>query len=189
MVGEPLLVQPARQWGKLMGVAANVLLSQLGWFACVLGAAQGLPWIGVLAATLVIAWHLLRAAKPRRELWLIVSAAVLGALFETILVQTGLVRFGNGMLLEGAAPYWMVALWAIFATTLNVSLRSLRPRLWLAAALGAMGGPAAYYSGARLGALEFMSAGTALTVIAAGWAIFVPMLFGAARHLDGYTRA
>jgi hypothetical protein len=172
-----------------MAVAANVLLSQLGWFACVLGASQGLPWIGVLAAALVIGWHLLRAIDPRRELWLIASAAASGALFETILVQTGLVRYGNGILLEGAAPYWMVTLWAIFATTLNVSLRSLRPRLWLAAAFGAVGGPAAYYSGARLGALEFASAGTALAVIAAGWTTFVPVLFSAARRLDGYARA
>jgi hypothetical protein len=171
-----------------MAVAANVLLFQAGWFACVLGAARGLPWLGALVAALIIGWHLSRAAEPRREIALIAAAVALGLLFETLLVQSGWVRFDAGMLVDGAAPYWMVALWAIFATTLNVSLRALRPRLWLAAALGAIGGPAAYYSGAQLGALEFAAAGAALAAIAAGWAVFVPALLTAARRLDGYAR-
>jgi hypothetical protein len=114
---------------------------------------------------------------------------VLGLVFETLLVQSGWVRFDSGMLVAGVAPYWMVALWAIFATTLNVSLRVLRSRLGLAAALGAVGGPAAYYGGAQLGALELATAGAALMTIAAGWAVFVPALLGAARRLDGYTRS
>jgi hypothetical protein len=172
-----------------MAVAVNALLFQAGWFACVLGAAQGLPWIGAIIAVLVIGWHLSRAADPRREVALIAAAGVLGLVFETLLVQSGWVRFDSGMLVAGVAPYWMVALWAIFATTLNVSLRVLRSRLGLAAALGAVGGPAAYYGGAQLGALELATAGAALMTIAAGWAVFVPALLGAARHLDGYTRS
>jgi hypothetical protein len=155
----------------------------------VLGAAQGLPWIGAIIAVLVIGWHLSRADDPRREVALIAAAGVLGLVFETLLVQSGWVRFDSGMLVAGVAPYWMVALWAMFATTLNVSLRVLRPRLGLAAALGAVGGPAAYYGGAQLGALELATAGAALMTIAAGWAVFVPALLGAARHLDGYTRS
>jgi hypothetical protein len=172
-----------------MAVAVNALLFQAGWFACVLGAAQGLPWIGAIIAVLVIGWHLSRAADPRREVALIAAAGVLGLVFETLLVQSGWVRFDSGMLVAGVAPYWMVALWAIFATTLNVSLRVLRSRLGLAAALGAVGGPAAYYGGAQLGALELATAGAALMTIAVGWAVFVPALLGAARRLDGYTRS
>jgi len=104
----------------------NVVLFQLGWFACVLGAAHDLPWIGVPAAVAIIAWHLARAAQPKPEFALIAAAALLGALFETLLVQSGWVRFARGTLIEGTAPYWMITLWAIFATTLNVSLRSQR---------------------------------------------------------------
>jgi hypothetical protein len=118
----------------------------------------------------------------------VAAAALLGALFETLLVQSGWVRFDTGVLVEGTAPYWMVALWAIFATTLNVSARSLRPYPALAALLGAIGGPVAYYAGAQLGALEFAAAGAALAAIAIGWAILTPALFSAARELDGYAR-
>ena len=171
-----------------MTLVVNILLFQAGWFACVLGAAHDLPWAGPLAAAAIVAWHLARAAQPNHELALVAVAAVLGALFETLLVQAGWVRFETGVLIEGTAPYWMVALWAIFATTLNISLRSLRPHRWLAAVLGAIGGPVAYYAGARLGALEFGAAGAALAAIAIGWGILTPVLLGAARRLDGYAQ-
>jgi len=171
-----------------MSLAVNVLLFQAGWFACVLGAAQGLPWIGVLVTALVVGWHLARATQPRRELALLAVAAAVGAVFETLLVQAGWVRFETGVLVEGLVPYWMVTLWVVFATTLNVSLRALRPHLLISALLGAIGGPAAYYAGARLGALEFGATGAALVALAIGWALLTPALLTAARQLDGYAR-
>jgi len=167
---------------------ANVALFQAGWFACVLGASHGLPWIGAITAAIVVAWHVARAAHPVIELRLVGTAAAVGALFETVLVQSGWISFPGGMLVDGIAPYWMVAMWALFATTLNVSLRWLRPHAWLAALLGAVGGPAAYYAGVRLGALEFTTAGAALAAIAIGWAILTPLLLRVARRLDGYAR-
>jgi len=171
-----------------MPLIFNVVLFQMGWFACVLGAAHGLPWVGTLAAVGIIGWHLAHAGQPTRELALVAAAALLGAIFETLLVQTGWVRFETGTLIEGTAPYWMVTLWAIFATTLNVSLRALRSHGWLAALLGALGGPLAYYAGARLGALELTTAGAALVAIGIGWATLTPALLHAARSLDGYAQ-
>jgi Protein of unknown function (DUF2878) len=171
-----------------MMLVTNALLFQLGWLACVLGAAHGRPWIGPLAAVPIIAWHLARAGRPRPELALIAGAILLGTLFETLLVQSGWVRFSAGALIEGTAPCWMVALWAIFATTLNVSLRALRAHPGFAAILGAIGGPFAYFSGARLGALSFAAAGPALGAIALGWAVLTPLMLLAARRFDGYAR-
>lgn len=171
-----------------MTFIVNVVLFQIGWFACVLGASYGLPWIGALALVAIVGWHLLRAAQPKKELALIAAAALLGAMLDTLLVQAGWVRFDTGVLIEGTTAYWMAALWAIFATTLNVSLRSLRPHPWLSALLGAIGGPAAYYAGVRLGALEFTETGAALAAIAIGWAVLSTGLLAAALRLDGYAR-
>lgn len=168
-------------------LAINVLLFQAGWFACVLSAAQGLPWIGSVVVGSAIVWHLTESARPKRELVLIAAAALVGALFETFLVQTGWLRFNSGNVLAGAAPYWMIALWALFATTLNVSLRWLRSRPGIAVLFGAIGGPASYYAGARLGAIEFVHAGAAFTAIAFGWALATPVLISFAQRLDGYT--
>jgi hypothetical protein len=81
----------------------------------------------------------------------------------------------------------MVALWANFATTLNVSMRLLRSRLLLAALFGAIGAPLAYYAGARLGAVDLVATLPALLAIGAGWLVLCPLLFAAARRLDGYA--
>lgn len=170
-----------------MRVIVNLLLYQAGWFACVLSAAGGRPWVGAVTVAFIVAWHLARAARPLPELALIGAAVAAGALFETLLVQSGWVRFETGMLIDGTAPYWMIALWANFATTLNVSLRALRSYPWLAAAFGALGAPAAYFAGAKLGAMEFTTVALALAAIGVGWALLSPALFGAARRLDGYA--
>ena len=172
-----------------MQIVVNLVLYQASWFACVLGAAYGMPWLGAIAVALTIGWHLARAKQPRRELFLIALAAMLGALFDTVLIQAGWVRFDTGVLIAGTAPYWMIALWANFATTLNVSLRSLRTRLGLGVLLGAIGGPAAYYAGVELGAFELVTFGAALAAIGVGWAILTPVLLVAALRLDGYPRS
>lgn len=170
-----------------MTVVLNFVLFQAGWLACVLGAARGWPGLGVLVVVIALGWHVARARRPRRELALVALCAASGAIFETLLVQSGWVRFESGMLLEDLAPYWMVALWALFATTLNVSLRSLRSRPMLAALLGAVGGPLAYLAGSRLGALQLDVPSAALLALVIGWASLTPLLLSAARRLDGYA--
>jgi len=52
------------------------------------------------------------------------------------------------------------------ATTLNVSMAWLRGRYALAAIFGAFGGPLAYYSGAKLGAMTRLPDSTGLIVLA-----------------------
>ena len=171
-----------------MSIALNVVLYQAGWFACVLGAAHGAPWLGIAAAVPIVAWHLLRAERPAPEARLVLCAALTGALFETSLLLLDWVRYPDGAWPEGMAPGWMVALWAMFGTTLNVSLRFLRERPALAVLLGAVGAPAAYYAGARMGALELAAGGAALAAIAAWWALCTPLLSRLGRRLDGYVR-
>lgn len=170
-------------------LVVNLVLYQAGWFACVLGAAHGLPWAGALAAAAIVAVHLALAARPAPELGLIALAALAGLVFESALAASGWIRFEQGVLLEGTAPYWMVALWAVFATTLNVSLRALREHPGWTALLGAVGAPLAYLAGARLGAMELVATSAALVAIGLGWALLAPLLMRAARRLDGFAPA
>jgi hypothetical protein len=78
----------------------------------------------------------------------------------------------------------MVALWVLFATTFNASLRWLRGRPLLAMALGAVGGPLAYLAGAQLGAISFPELASGLAVQAAGWTLLMPLLMRIADRLD-----
>lgn len=169
-------------------LVANIALFQAGWFACVLGAAHGVPWIALPAVAAIVAWHLSRAEHAMPELALVALAMLVGAVFDTLLARSGWLKFGSGMIVDRTAPTWMVAMWASFATTLNVSLRWLRDRPIVAALFGAIGGPLAYYGGARLGAVELVRAGAALAAVAVGWALVTPLLAHAARRLDGFPQ-
>ena len=97
-------------------------------------------------------------------------------------------RFDGGALLAGTAPFWMVALWANFATTLNVSLRALHGRL-IARFVARRGRrPARVLRRPGLGAVQMVNAGAALAASRPAGPLLTPLLFLAARRLDGYAR-
>jgi len=165
----------------------NFIAFQIGWFACVLGGANGLPWVGTGIALAVVTWHLTRAERPRQELLLVLSAAMIGIVFDSLLVTLDWLAYPSGTLIASTAPHWIVALWMLFATTLNVSLSWLKRHLPIAIAFGAIGGPLAYWGGAKLGALTFLSPTPGLIALAVGWALFTPVLVILARRFDGFV--
>jgi hypothetical protein len=163
----------------------NFIAFQIGWFACVLGGANGWPWLGVLAAVVVIALHLHQAARPGAELTLIALSGLLGFVADSLLTGLGLLRFPSGQFHDQLSPYWMVAMWLMFATTLNISLRWLKPHLGLAALLGAVAGPLAYYAGARLGGVSFDDPLASLIAVGGAWALALPWLLVIASRWNG----
>lgn len=165
----------------------NFLVYQAGWFVCVLGAAAGWPWLGTGLVLVALAFHVLGADRPRAEFTLIALAVLLGAVWDTLLAVSGVVVFLNGSLIELTAPHWMLALWALLASTLNLSLSWLKSNVWGAVALGGLGGPLAYLGGARAGALTLPEPLIALPVLALGWALLTPLLCALARRYDGYS--
>lgn len=176
-----------------MSLALNFLAFQVGWFACVLGAANGVAWIGVLAVLAAAALHLARARRPGAELRLLLTATTLGLVLDSLLLATGWVAypgsFAGGQWLPALAPYWLVAMWALFATTLNVSMGWLRGRPLLAALFGAVGGPLSYWAGARLGAMELLQPTLALAALAVIWGLAMPLLMRLAERFDGFRAA
>ena len=138
----------------MKAILTNLITFQVGWLCCVLAGAKHLPWLGTLTALLLVAWHVIAATEARKELSLILLAGGIGALWDSFLVFAGFLQYPSGTLISGTAPHWIVAMWLLFATTLNVSLRWLKQRLVLAAVLGAMSGPAAYFVGHRLGGVQ-----------------------------------
>ena len=170
-----------------VNVLGNLILFQVGWFLCVWTAAANRPWIGVLVIFGVIAAHVFRAPVPQKELQLILMTLVIGGVFDSVLVVQGWLKYSSGTVAPNLAPYWIVALWGLFATLLNVSLRWMRGRWITAALVGALGGPAAYYGGLRLGALEFGNMQEGLTALAIGWAVLMPLLLALSARFDGHA--
>lgn len=168
-----------------MNIFVNFALFQVAWFACVLGGANGLAWAGPAVVAAVAAYHLSRAADPQGELALLAIAAAMGTVFDSALVATGLLSYPTGQWHPLVAPYWIIALWVAFATTLNVSLNWLKGRHLLGAAFGAIGGPLAYFGGSKLGGVTFSEPALALVALAIGWAVITPALVVIAARLDG----
>jgi len=163
----------------------NFVLFQLAWLACIRAAALGWPLTGALCVAAVAAWHLRMAARPRPEALLIALSMALGAVVDSALLAGGLIHYTSGQWLPGLPPLWMVSLWGLLATTLNVSMGWLRGRPLLAAALGAVAGPLSYAAGVRLGAAQFTNDTAALVALALTWAVCMPMLMTLAQRLDG----
>lgn len=166
----------------------NILLFQLGWFACVLAGASDHPWVGTITACVIVVLHLLRSYIPVDELKLVLCVTFIGVTWDSILTMAMLMRFDSGILVDGMVPHWLIAMWALFATTLNVSLRWLRSSYMLTAVIGLIGGPAAYYAGHRLGAVTFSDTPVTLLVIGVGWMVILPILVHLSTCMDGYPR-
>lgn len=164
----------------------NFVLSQVGWFACALGPKYGMAWLGPVVTIGVVAIHLYSAKRLSQELYLVILTMAIGTAFDAATVGAGLIRYPVAGMLPGLQPWYMPALWALFATMLNVSLRWLKPHPALGAVLGAVLGPIAYWSGVRLGALDILQPVPATVVLAIGWAVIMVALIALAHRYDGY---
>ncbi|MEO8603814.1 MAG: DUF2878 domain-containing protein [bacterium] len=167
-----------------MSHALNFALYYAGWFACVLGPAWGYPWTGTLIALALIAAHLGLARRRREELELMLSAAALGVVVDSLQIAIGALRFPVGSVVDWLPPPWLIVVWAQFAATFHYSMRWLKGRPWSAALFGAVGGPLAFAAGARLGVVQFHPAvWPSLVSLAVVWASVMPLLLRlAARH-------
>jgi hypothetical protein len=168
-------------------VFANFALFQLGWFACVIGAAQGYPWVGTAAVAGIVLWHLWTVPRPAEEINLLAQVVLIGAVWDSLLVMLGWISYPSGTLLSGTAPHWIVALWALFATSLNVSMRWLKGRPGLAAILGALCGPLSYWAAVRLGAVELVWPASAVVAMSLGWSVIMPTLMLLSQRYDGFS--
>ena len=170
-------------------ILINFIGFQIGWFACVLGASHDISWLGPVVVLPIVFWHLYKAPQPSKALTLVIVVAILGSLFDQTLLMLGWIGFPPNFLPEALLPLWMTALWMLFATTLNLSLRWLQGRVLLAILFGLIGGPMAYIAGVKLGAMHMLQADKLLVTLAIGWGLLMPVLLGIAGKLDGFTPA
>lgn len=156
-------------------ILVNFILFQLGWFSCVLMAAQSLPEVGIVITILLVCVQLFLAGSRKNLLILITIVTLIGSAWDSLMTSTGILVFDAGMIVSFLAPGWIAAMWLMFATTLNVSFHWLFGRYWLAMLLGAVFGPLTYQAGAAMGAVVIPDNLLANSVIALGWALLMPL--------------
>lgn len=158
---------------------------QAVWFSCVLGAANGMPWLGTVVGLSFIGGHLVQAGSDaRREALIVLGAGGIGAATDVLLLASGTVQYASGSWIPGLGPHWMIVLWMAFATTLNVAYVWLRGRPLAAAAMGAVFGPLSYWAGARLGGVVFpQSTEAGMVALALTWLVAFPAIVWWAERL------
>ena len=165
----------------------NILAFKIGWVASVAGAASGTPALGPAVVLVVIAIHLRFANEPIRELILISATGAIGAAWDSVMVSAGWLSYPTGTIVAGLAPYWIVSMWMLFATTLNIAFRWLQSKLLLAGVLGAVFGPMSYFAGAKTGAVIINDLVSTMLALGLAWAVMLPALLLLAKRLDGVS--
>lgn len=150
----------------------NFVLFQTGWLVCVL-------FPGLAAAGLVmlfLAAHFTLVSQRRfTELQFIGFGVVLGSLMDTLWFRTGVLGI-SGVEDVALVPPWLVAIWAIFMTTLCHSLGWIAQHKWLPFVFAPIGGPFAYWSASKLGIVTLPDLSVSLVAMAAGWLVLFPLL-------------
>ena len=162
----------------------NYTLYQIGWFACVLGAASQRPWTGCLIAMFLVGVHLALSGERLLEVQLVLVATAVGAAVEMIQVAAGTYRFTSGTVNDALPPPWLLVMWAQFATTFRGSLRGVLTRPVLAMLFGAAGGPIAFLAGERLGAVTLLPPlAPSLLRLSISWAIALVVFSAVVRRV------
>jgi hypothetical protein len=166
----------------------NAIAYQVGWFACVLGAAGGWETAGASIAIALAVGHVALSQRPDEEWPLLLAAASMGLVIDTLHAGFGVLDF-RGHEAGTLAPLWIVALWIQFGTALHFCMRWLSGRYALASLLGLVGGPMAFLGGERLGAATFGEPrAVSLAVLGLSWAVGLPTLVWIADRLGGVGR-
>lgn len=155
----------------------NFITFQACWFACVVGAANNLGWLGPLLVliTVPLQIHLL-TKNHRAEILFVIICGISGSLLETLMIVANVytpVDRGWGQI----CPPWMTALWFNFALLVSISLAWLKGKYAAATILGGLAGPVAYWGGEKLGALSVAATfSRGYVILAVMWAQALPLL-------------
>ncbi|MGD8641122.1 MAG: DUF2878 domain-containing protein [Gammaproteobacteria bacterium] len=167
-----------------MPIVINFVLFQAGWFAAVFGAAGNIEWLAVSAIAVIIFMHMILVKQRWNELSIVIGAGIVGTIIDSTLISQGVFSSANpgNSLTPGAslAPLWLIALWMLFAITINHSLGWLRRNFWLQPLAGFVFAPMAYYAGHKLGALNIDGGDlpySGLLTIGICWMFVIPLLF------------
>ena len=167
-----------------MTLLVNFIGFQVGWFACVLGAANDKELLGMIVALGVITYHVVTQGDSRKELKLVLAATAIGLLWETWVLNLDILRYPSHSELLFWPPSWLIMMWALFATTINLSMGWLKGRWVLALFMGAIFGPLAFIGGEKLGAVVFLDSTQSIVTLSIGWGLLMPLLLWIAERIN-----
>ncbi len=162
---------------KQYATPINFVLFQVGWFACVWGAGVNFNYLGPgVVAILVPLQIYFLTSRFTGEMIFAAICGVSGFFLETIMIISNVYLPVNQPDVLFCPP-WMAALWFNFSMLVSISLAWLKEKYFLAAFLGGLAGPVAYWGGEKLNAIivadVFWEGYAPLSLL---WAISLPGL-------------
>jgi hypothetical protein len=153
----------------MLKTVVNIASYQIIWFLCVL---LGSP--GALGGLALVAVHFVLSDRKAADLRLAVLLLLIGIAVDGSLLRLGFFSFTvTGLPL----PFWLLVIWLGLAITPNHSLAWMKNRPLLSVIFGFLGGPAAYWAGARLGAATFhLELLPSLLLLGLIWSVLWPVI-------------
>jgi Protein of unknown function (DUF2878) len=139
---------------QLKNAIINLVVFHIGWFACILGAGNGYPWVGPVVVAAIVFGYLYSYQFAKWSIKLFLISLLIGWGADALVVYAGALGFPESAKLGSPVPIWMPFMWMNFATTLHQSLGWMKERYLIGSLFGLIGGPLAYFTGMKLGAVE-----------------------------------
>ena len=163
----------------------NIIGFNIGWWACVLGAANDLTYLGPVIMILFLIVHYYLFVSDIKEIYLVLIIGTIGTIIDSLLFLSGSFiyagAYSNQILI---APMWITAMWMGFSATVNHSMSWLKDKWLIMVICGIVFGPAAFFTGEKFGAIEFhLSALFSVLVIAIVYGILMPAIYLLNGHL------
>jgi hypothetical protein len=158
----------------------NLAIYQLCWFICVIGG-NSYFWLAVP----LLGLHLVFTDKRKADMALMAVFLVVGIVVDGSLKFFGFFTFTSDFVI---LPPWLALIWLAFATLPNHSLSWMLSRPLLSILFGFMGGPLAYWAGAKLGAASFaLPLVESLLGLGLLWSVLWPLLMQVCKRINAYT--
>ncbi|UCD56142.1 MAG: DUF2878 domain-containing protein [Candidatus Hydrogenedentota bacterium] len=164
----------------------SVIGLNIGWFACVLGAARDMHWFGVVIVFSLGVIHVFVIGKEMLLPAILLASASLmvGLVLDTTLIAAGAYEPNRWLMPTPIATLWLLTLWLNFSLALNESLKWFHEHLFTAAILGSIFGPLAYFGASRLGAVQLATPVLhSLVQVGIAWLVAMPLMSLIAKFL------
>jgi type VI protein secretion system component VasK len=167
----------------------SVIGLNVGWFACVLGAAWEIYWLSIVIVLLLIVIHFFVIGKERLlpAILLGLASLVVGFVLDTGLIAIETYEPNRWLIPAPITTIWLLMLWVNFSLALNESLKWFQKHLLIAAITGSIFGPLAYFAASSLEAVQIMTpVSRSLAKVGIVWFIAMPLMSLVAKYIYHY---
>lgn len=155
------------------------------WYITIYSTAKGYPYVGPPLIAAILLFQLFFLKDRWRHLLVLISISCGGTLLDSILLNTRVVIYQGGYAaLPWLAPLWITGMWAMFASSLDLSFAFLQNRSTVSAILGFTVVPFYYFAIAKTGVIS-LERDPIYSYIFIGliWAAAMPLSFYLARKI------